>query len=123
VLKLAQNLESLKTQFTDETDAEQAELDKLKPELEAAVEKMFADQKVYQHAQNGLTAEVNKLSEEEHKHGAEATIEVRTSTTCFLLPNLTIVGRHKVVQRFASQAYLCSCIRSSSCRHSNGNIP
>ncbi|GFG17995.1 hypothetical protein IFM5058_08775 [Aspergillus udagawae] len=75
VLKLAQNLESLKTQFTEETDAEQAELDKLKPELQAAVEKMFADQKVYQHAQNGLTAEVNKLSEEEHKHGAEATIE------------------------------------------------
>lgn len=74
---LDEKLVSLTSQFTKEATDEQAELDKLKSELQPAVEKMFADQKIYQSAQNELLAALKKIGDEEHKHGGEAAIEVR----------------------------------------------
>lgn len=74
---LDEKLVSLTSQFTKEATDEQAELDKLKSELQSAVDKMFADQKIYQSAQNELLAALKKIGDEEHKHGGEATIEVR----------------------------------------------
>jgi hypothetical protein len=45
VTELEQKLIDLKTKFAEETAAEQAELDKIKSDLQPVVEKMFADQK------------------------------------------------------------------------------
>ena len=86
----------------EETTAEQAELNKIKPELQTAVQKMFADQKLYQSAQNELVAKIKEIGDEEHKHGAEPTIDVCTITTFCLLAQLTQPGRYTMVQGFPS---------------------
>ncbi|GFF46927.1 hypothetical protein IFM46972_08169 [Aspergillus udagawae] len=75
VLALEEKLNGLRTQFRDETTAEQAELDKIKPELQTAVEKMFADQKLYQSAQGKLLANIKEISDAELKHDPGATIK------------------------------------------------
>jgi Skp family chaperone for outer membrane proteins len=54
VTKLEQKLIDLKTKFTEETAAEQAELDTIKSKLQPAVKKMFGNQKTYQSAQGQL---------------------------------------------------------------------
>ena len=74
--ELEQKLIDLKTKFAKETAAEQAELDKIKSELQPVVEKKFADQKTYQSAQGQLVAKDKETSAEEDKHTADPTSEV-----------------------------------------------
>jgi hypothetical protein len=76
VTKLEQKLIDLKTKFTEETAAEQAELDTIKSKLQPAVEKMFGNQKTYQSAQGQLITKDKETSAEEDKHTADPTIEV-----------------------------------------------
>ena len=59
-------------------------MDKIKAELPTAVEKMFANQKLYQSAQNELLAKVKGISDAELKHDPDATIEVSTLCALFI---------------------------------------
>ncbi|KAL2831295.1 hypothetical protein BJY01DRAFT_254334 [Aspergillus pseudoustus] len=75
VIELEQKLIDLKTKFAEETAAEQAALDQIKSELKPAVEKMFADKKIYQSAQGQLAARDKETSAEEDRHTADPTSE------------------------------------------------
>lgn len=52
----------------------------MKPELQTAVDRMFADQKLYKSAQNALLAKIKEISDAELKHGDDASIEVSITT-------------------------------------------
>lgn len=51
-----------KVQFAKETDAEQAEIDQLKSDVQAAIDQMYTDQKAYQTVQDQLLKKVQDVS-------------------------------------------------------------
>lgn len=61
MLALEEKLNGLKTKFQAETSAEIAELERIKPELQTAVDKMLADQKLYQTAQTNCWPKIKRL--------------------------------------------------------------
>ncbi|KAL7943374.1 WD40-repeat-containing domain protein [Trichoderma barbatum] len=61
LLDIEKELKEMKAQFTKETDAEQAVLDSLGPEIQTAINKMCTDQKAYQEAQSQLLAKVEEV--------------------------------------------------------------
>lgn len=80
MLALEEKLTGLKRKFQEETTVEKAELERIKPELQTAVDKMFADQKLYQSAQNELLGKIKAIGDAELKHDPDASIEVSIAT-------------------------------------------
>lgn len=80
MLALEEKLNGLKTIFQEEKPAEKAELERIKPELQTVVEKMFTDQKLYQSLQNKLLAKIKVIGDVELKHESDASIEVCITT-------------------------------------------